>query len=306
MSNSGHRNNSKKKEKKMKILVLASGGDAPGMNKFIAKLAQHFGKSLYACKRGFRGLCENDTYPIRYFEPQKHANEAGCCITSARFPEFKEKQNFEKAVKNAKAFDAVVVLGGNGSQKAVLDMEKAGVKAVFVPCTIDNDVEESEYSIGFDTAVESVKYAFKNVMPSMQAFTRSCVFVTMGRHCGKIAEAAAKAVDADLLITQKAEINEDAIVETIKKNHLKDRATSIILRENVVDTDKFCKKIGEKIAPIEIRPFVVGYLQRGSKPTARELRIAYQFALAAIRAIEIKKLPIATLMEGGKIILKRI
>lgn len=290
----------------MKVLILASGGDAPGMNKFISKLAQHFGNELYACKRGFKGLYENEIYPIRYFDPFKYANSAGCCITSARFPEFKEKQIFDKAVENAKAYDAVVVLGGNGSQKAVIDMEKAGVKAVFVPCTIDNDVEDNEYSIGFDTAVESVRYVFKNVMPSMEAFSRSCVFVTMGRHSGNIAKAAAKLVKPDIVITEDKELDEEKIVEKIKKNFSKERATSIILRENIVDENKLCKKIGEKIKPAEIRPFVIGYLQRGSKPTTRELRIAYQFALATIRAIRIKKLPIAVLMEGGKIILKRI
>ena len=290
----------------MKVLILASGGDAPGMNKFISKLAQHFGKDLYACKRGFRGLYENEIYPIKYFDTLKHANSAGCCITSARFPEFKEKQIFDKAVANAKAYDAVVVLGGNGSQKAVIDMEKAGVKAVFVPCTIDNDVEENDYSIGFDTAVESVCYVYNNVMPSMEAFSRSCVFVTMGKHSGNIAKAAAKLVKPDIVIVEESQLDEEKIIEAIKKNYSKEKSTSIILRENIVDVNKLCKTISEKIKPAEIRAFVVGYLQRGSKPTSRELRIAYQFALATIKAIRIKKLPIAVLMEGGKIILKRI
>ncbi len=290
----------------MKVLILASGGDAPGMNKFISKLAQHFGKDLYACKRGFRGLYENEIYPIKYFDTLKHANSAGCCITSARFPEFKEKDVFKKAVENAKAYDAVVVLGGNGSQKAVVEMEKAGVKAVFVPCTIDNDVEENDYSIGFDTAVESVCYVYNNVMPSMEAFSRSCVFVTMGRHSGNIAKTAARLVKPDIVIAEESQLDEEKIIEAIKKNYSKEKSTSIILRENIVDVNKLCKTISEKIKPAEIRAFVVGYLQRGSKPTSRELRIAYQFALATIKAIRIKKLPIAVLMEGGKIILKRI
>ena len=290
----------------MKVLILSSGGDAPGMNKFISKLAQHFGKDLYACKRGFRGLYENEIYPIKYFDTLKHANSAGCCITSARFPEFKEKDVFKKAVENAKAYDAVVVLGGNGSQKAVVEMEKAGVKAVFVPCTIDNDVEENDYSIGFDTAVESVRYVYNNVMPSMEAFSRSCVFVTMGRHSGNIAKTAARLVRPDIVIAEESQLDEEKIIEAIKKNYSKEKSTSIILRENIVDVNKLCKTISEKIKPAEIRAFVVGYLQRGSKPTSRELRIAYQFALATIKAIRIKKLPIAVLMEGGKIILKRI
>lgn len=290
----------------MKILVVASGGDAPGMNKFIAKLYQHFGKNLYGCKGGFKGLYENEIYPIKFFNPSLYANSAGCCIKSSRFPKFKEKNIFKKAVENAKLFDAVVVLGGNGSQKAVVEMEREGVKAVFVPCTIDNDVEDSDYSIGFHTAVESVCSAFRSVMPSMDAFTRSCVFVTMGRQSGKIAETAGKILNPDILIADKKQLKEKEIVETIKNNFKKDLPTSIILRENIIDTDLFCKNIGEKIAPIQIRPFVVGYLQRGSKPTSRELRIAYQFALATIKAIEIKKLPIAVVMLGGKIILKRI
>ena len=290
----------------MKILLLASGGDAPGMNKFIAKLAQHFGKNLFACKGGFKGLYENEIYPIRLFEPQKYANSAGCCIKSARFPEFKEKEIFDVAVANAKPYDAVVVLGGNGSRKGVIAMERAGVKAVFVPCTIDNDVEDSDYSIGFHTAVESVCFAVRNVMPSMEAFSRSCIFVTMGRHCGKIAENAAKILRPDCLITQPDQLDEEKLAETIRQNYQKDHSSMIILRENVTDVNKLCTRLEGRVKPAQVRPFVVSYLQRGSKPTNRELRIAYQFALAAIKAIKIKKLPIATLMQDGKIILKKI
>ncbi len=290
----------------MKVLVLSSGGDAPGMNRFIAKLAQYFGNKLYACKGGFKGLYENQIYPIKFFEPQKYANSAGCCIKSSRFPEFKDKEIFDKAIENAKSFDALVILGGNGSQKAVIEMNNAGVKAVFVPCTIDNDVEDSDYSIGFHTAVQSVINAARNIMPSMEAFSRACIFETMGRHCGKIAEEAAKVLQPDLLITKKQDLNKEEIANVINKNFKKEKATMIIIKENIIDIKKLCKDISASVKPADVRDFCISYLQRGSAPTNRELRIAYMFAVAAIKAIELKQLPIATMMQGGKIVLKKI
>ena len=290
----------------MKVLVLSSGGDAPGMNRFIAKLAQYFGNKLYACKGGFKGLYENQIYPIKFFEPQKYANSAGCCIKSSRFPEFKDKEIFDKAIENAKSFDALVVLGGNGSQKAVIEMSNAGVKAVFVPCTIDNDVEDSDYSIGFHTAVQSIINAARNIMPSMEALSRACIFETMGRYCGKIAEEAAKVLQPDLLITKIEDLKKDELIKVINKNFKKEKATMIIIKEKIVDIKDLREEISDKVKPVVVRDFRVGYLQRGSAPTNRELRIAYMFAVSAIKAIELKQLPIATMMQGGKIILKKI
>ena len=125
----------------MKILILTSGGDAPGMNKVIALMQKKFKDSLYACEEGFKGLIEGKIALASTFSPLASENEAGSCIRCSRCPEFKTKKGFKKALENAKRFDYVVVLGGNGSYKGCCELNENGVKTIFIPSTIDNDVK---------------------------------------------------------------------------------------------------------------------------------------------------------------------
>ncbi len=289
----------------MKVLVLASGGDAPGMNKFIATLYKKYGKSLYAC-RGFKGLYENEIFPASHFKPLKHENEPGCCIYACRFPEFKEKKYFEVAVQNAKNFDAVVVLGGNGSKRGVRALADNGVRAVFVPGTIDNDVEESATSIGFDTAVTSVVNAVNGLMPSMRSHTRAVIVETMGRNCGEIALAAGKKLGAEVIITQKEQLDEEALASLIKTRYEKNLATLIVIKENICDIAKLATRLAKVVAPAEVKSFVVGHLQRGSQPSAKDLSVAHKFAHGTIKAIGTDALPIAVMLRAGHTILKKI
>ena len=290
----------------MKVLVLASGGDAAGTNKFIATLYKKFGKNLYACRGGFWGLYKNDIVPASYFEPLKYQDAAGCCIKTTRFPNFKEKQYFSVALKNALNYDALVVIGGNGTKQGARALADNGARVVFVPGTIDNDVEDSDYSMGFHTAVKAVCEAVRNVMPSMESHTRSCIFETMGRHCGKIAQTAAQIIQPEAVITEKKELNENKLSKVIKERFEKGMSTTIIMRENVCDSRALSAKLSEKLAPIEVRTFVVGHLQRGSKPSKQELTIATRFAKGTIKAIGTDALPIAVMLQDGKTILKKI
>lgn len=290
----------------MRVLVLASGGDAPGMNKFIAQLYKKYGKNLFACKGGFKGLYDNDIYPASYFEPLKYENAAGCCIKSSRFAQFKEKMFFDKCLKNAQDYDAVVVIGGNGSKAGVRDMADHGMRAVFVPGTIDNDVEDTEYCIGFHTAVSAVCSSYCNLMPSMEAFSRCCIIETMGRSTGHIAETAAQILQPTFLITEKDQLNEEKIVKEIKKAYKKGQSTSVIIRENICDVRELAKRLEAQVAPAEVRSFTVGHLQRATAPTKAERKIAAKYAHGAIKAIGTDKLPIAIMLQGGKTVLKKI
>lgn len=290
----------------MKILLIASGGDAPGMNKFIAQMYKRYGSSLYACKGGFEGLYNADIVPARFFEPLKVANSAGCCIKSGRFPQFKQKKYFNKALENAKNFDFVVVMGGNGSKKGVKELAEGGVKAIFVPATIDNDVEGTNYSIGFHTAVAMVCYAVRNVMPSMQSHSRACVFEVMGRHSGEIAQNAAKILQPQFLITQPSQLNIPEMASEILKRHKKDQATSIIIRENIIDCDVLTKKLNDEIGQRLVKNFVVGHLQRGGKPTKAELKMSAAFAHATIKAIGKNQSGVAIEFVDGKMRVQEI
>ena len=284
----------------MKVLILTSGGDAPGMNKIIAQLYRRFKTNLYACVEGFQGLIENKIHPASIFEPLKYENEAGSCIRSSRCPQFKTKTGFAKGLENAKCFDYVVVLGGNGSYKGCCELGQNGVKTVFIPSTIDNDVDISEYSQGFDTAVDACKYVIENVMPTMQAFKRCAIFEVMGRKFQKIAKEVQLATKTDYLISSIDDIDLIKISNLINENYRQNRATSVIIKERLISPEELMGKLSALCPDVGIKYVVVGYLQRGSKPTRKELTFAKSFARLAIKTIKENKKSSAVIYKNGK------
>lgn len=269
----------------MKILVLTSGGDAPGMNMVLYCLYKRFYGNIYACRAGFKGLINNDILPLKEFKPHKFMNEAGSVIKCSRCPKFKTREGFAKALENAKRFDCIIILGGNGSYKGAKELAENGIKTIFIPSTIDNDVEISDYSQGYHTAISACSNYINSVMPTMDAFDRCCVFETMGRKCSKIARNVFRMVECDYLIQDKSDIDYEKIAEIIKKQNGRGRASSIIIRENIIKMTTFIKNLSKLCPKIEIKGCVIGYLQRGTKPTSEELEFAKQFARRAIIAV---------------------
>lgn len=286
----------------MKLLVIASGGDGAGMNKVLATLYRKFKKNIFACDGGFEALYKNDIKPLYFFEPLKHENEAGCCIKSGRFPQFKEEKYFKVALKNARNYDYVIVMGGNGSEMGCQDLTKGGVKTIFIPGTIDNDVLKSEYSIGFDSAVHACVQMISNIMPSMETMGQSCVLEVMGRHCSKIAEEVANRTKADLCVKEKTDLKYVKIANLIKSKAKKRETALIILRENIVDIREFADEINGRIGAGVLKKQIAGYVQRGPKPTEKELLLAKEFALKAIEVVKKNSFSKKILMQNGHIV----
>ncbi len=287
----------------MKILLIASGGDGSGMNKVIAELYKKFKSNIFACYAGFKGLYKNDIRPLKSFEPLKHENEAGCCIKTARFPQFKEEKYFRVALKHAREFDYVIVMGGNGSEKGCQDLTKGGLKTIFIPGTIDNDVDDSEYSIGYDTAIEECCKTVRSVMPSMEAMERSCIFEAMGRHCADISVQTAKRINADVCIKDKKDLDYKKIATLIKKKKKNGQSTTIILRENILPISEVADNLNKLIGEDVVKTQVVGYTQRGGEPTKVELSNAKQFALLASKVICKKLSSKKILVQNGKFVM---
>lgn len=277
----------------MKVLVLTSGGDAPGMNMVLKKLFKAFKKNLYACYAGFKGLISGDIRKYNDFgfnlsqtASLNYQKEAGSVIKCSRCPEFKTKKGFFKGLENAKNFDFVVILGGNGSYNGAKQLSLHGVNTIFIPATIDNDVTISEYSQGFDTAVYACEDMYKNIMPTMNAFNRCAIFEVMGRKCDAIAKIVFDRVDADFLITQKKDIDLDMIVRRAEECVEDQHACSVILRENIIKMEEFLTLLKSKSEKVDFKGVVVGYTQRGTKPTKAELKIANTFASLTIKQIK--------------------
>ena len=269
----------------MKILVLTSGGDAPGMNMILATLYKHFGNNIYACKAGFKGLIDNDILPLSDFLPLEHAKEAGSCIKCSRCLEFITDKGFNKGLTNAKKYDVLVVLGGNGSYKGCSRLNENGMRTIFIPATIDNDVTISDYSMGYHTAIDACVKTIKNIMPTMEAFNRCAIFETMGRESSRIAKCTSAGYPCDYVILNKNDINYKKMAQIIREKYIQGHASCILIKEKIVKTQTIIKNLKSILPEIEFKSIIIGYVQRGSSPTIIELEYAKTFAKLAINTI---------------------
>ncbi|HDS30425.1 MAG TPA: ATP-dependent 6-phosphofructokinase, partial [Firmicutes bacterium] len=176
----------------MRIGVLTSGGDAPGMNatlRAIVRMGILRGHRVFAFYNGFRGLLDNDSAEMYNRSVGDIITRGGTIIGTARCEEFKEVENIKKAAKNISLLDidGLIIIGGEGSFKGALELHKLGVKVVGIPGTIDNDVNGTDYTIGFDTAVETVMDCIKKLRDTASSHGRTLIMEVMGRHSGWIA-----------------------------------------------------------------------------------------------------------------------
>lgn len=281
----------------MKILILSSGGDAPGMNRFVYELYKKYRGNLYFAYAGFTGLVDGQIFPVKDVIDRKLKNEAGTVIKSSRLPEFKEHAVFQIGLKNAQGFDVVVILGGNGSEKGAKELYENGVNTIFVPGTIDNDVDNSFYSIGFSTAVKECVYAIENTMKSIEAFDNSCIFEVMGREKAAIALAVKEKTCADICITSKKELDLENIKNVILKNKINNKSTCIVLRENIISAAELAKRLNDLLGIDCVKFHVVGRTQRGGKPTKEELVMATKFAKETIKCLQEKVFGVRVLAD---------
>jgi len=281
----------------MKILMLSSGGDAPGMNRFIYDIYAKFKDDVYFALAGYTGLVNGEIFPLKDVIEKSKRNLAGTVIKSSRCPEFKEAKVFKMGLLNAKLFDVVIILGGNGSEKGAKQLYENGVNTIFVPATIDNDVDDSVYSIGFHTAVKEGVYAVENTMPSIEAFSKTCLFEVMGRKNAAIAKAVAEKVDADMVVCSENDLDYEKIKNVILKNKIANQSTSIIVRENIKSIKEIAENINASIGMDMVLTHVVGRTQRGGKPTAEELDMASKFAKETIFCIKKGVLGVRVLVD---------
>lgn len=284
----------------MKVLVLTSGGDAPGMNTVLGSLYKKLKGKLYACRGGYKGLINNDILCMKEYKPHKFIKQSGSVIKCKRCIEFQEEVHFAKAVKNANRFDFVVIIGGEGSLAGAEKLAKAGINVVFIPATIDNDVKGSEYSLGYHTGVKAGVETFRNIMPSIDACESCMIIEVMGNQSGKLVEGITQIVNPTFTITSSEEINYDEIVKNLCLNKEKGEASSIIIKDKIVKLNEFIENLTQKVPHIAVRGIKIGYIQRGHKPTKREILIAKDFTNKAISAIK-KGISGKLFMQNGKI-----
>ena len=290
----------------MNIAILASGGDGPGMNMFLYSLVKKLKKhKITLFEYGYRGLIENKicNFDLNYLKSQRAFG--GISIKTSRCEEFQTLIGQEKAIETLKKhkIDILFVLGGNGSLAGAKSI-KGNIKIVFVPCSIDNDVFPSNYAIGFDSACDRCKQYIYNVKDTMNSFDRVCIYEVMGRDHDAIANKVSKMINADYTYTKNSTLQNCA--DALKKT--KTKAPQIVLQENALDVKQFAQEL-QNILKREVKYCVVGYFQRGGKPTKLEIKMAKKFACACAKSVNSSTLYDLTFCqsdEKGEISLKII
>ena len=273
-----------------KIGVLTSGGDAPGMNAAIrsaVRTAISLGMEVKGIIRGYNGLIDGELIDLDARSVSDVINRGGTMLYTARSPRFKEEEGILAAVETCKkeGIEGLVVIGGDGSFRGARDLSEHGVPCVGVPGTIDNDISSTEYTIGFDTAMNTAMEMVDKLRDTSQSHDRCSVVEVMGRHAGHIALQTGISVGATAILVPEVEVNLDDVVDKIKRTQATGKQNFIVVvAEGVGNSDAIAKYIEEKTG-VEARVSVLGHVQRGGTPTVRDRLRATQMANAAVHLL---------------------
>ncbi|AXY25860.1 6-phosphofructokinase [Suicoccus acidiformans] len=271
-----------------RIAVLTSGGDAPGMNAAIRAVlnqGMHHGLEVYGVYHGFQGLVEGDLRLLTVNDVHHQIKLGGTLLHSARYPEFKERKNQERAIEQLKKqkIDGLIVIGGDGSFQGALSLTKLGFPAIGIPGTIDNDIPGTEYTIGFDSAVTVALDAIDKISDTAASHERTFVIEVMGRHAGDIAIWAGVAAGADAIIIPEESFDMEQVAYTVRAGRRSGKDYSlIILAEGAMAVDEFVAEFKEHVPEQSVRGVALSHIQRGGAPTARDRVFATSMGAKAV------------------------
>ena len=274
------------------IGVLTSGGDAPGMNaaiRSVVRTACENGMRVMGIRRGYNGLMQGDMYEMNLRSVSNIINRGGTFLYSARSPEFKTEEGLQKALKVAKdvGLDGIVVIGGDGSFRGARDLSLRGLPCVGIPGTIDNDIACSDYTIGYDTSLNTVLEMVDRLRDTSESHDRCTVVEVMGRRAGYIALNAGIACGATSILIPEVEYDfQRDVIDRMKRTQLTGKKHFIIIvAEGIGGVEEMAKRI-ENETGVETRATILGHVQRGGHPTVRDRVTA---SLMGHKAVELLK-----------------
>ncbi|HAH78329.1 MAG TPA: 6-phosphofructokinase [Ruminococcaceae bacterium] len=290
------------------IAVLTSGGDAPGMNaavRAVTRAGLSYGMRVIGVQRGFNGLLNGEIVEMNLRTVSDIIHHGGTILYTARSPEFNTPAGVQQAAANCRrlGIGGVVAIGGDGSFRGARDLTDKGIPCVGIPGTIDNDIASSEYTIGFDTAVNTAVEMIDRLRDTMESHDRCSVVQVMGRRCGDIALQTGIAVGATSILVpevpydfQKDIVDRMRFTQKTGKKHF-----IIVVAEGVGGVDKLAKDI-EEATGIETRATVLGHVQRGGSPTQRDRVVGSEMGCTAATLLYHGKGNRVVVMRGGKIV----
>ena len=270
-----------------KIGVLTSGGDSPGMNaaiRAVTRVALKNGIEVFGIRDGFKGIIDKNFHKFAKSSVSDIMSRGGTILGSARFTEFKNEDIQKQAVANLKeaGIDALVAIGGDGTYHGALALSKLGVNCIALPGTIDNDIQGTDYTIGFDTALNTIVDCVDKLRDTSSSHHRCSVVEVMGNRCGDLALFSALSCGAEVVISSDTGYDETAVLDKLKfldrqgKNH-----AIVIVSEKVTDVNELAKKISNN-TNFDGRATVLGYIQRGGVPSPNDRVLASRMGEKAV------------------------
>ena len=273
------------------IAVLTSGGDAPGMNAAIRAVVRAgiaMGMKVKGIRRGYAGLIEGDIVDMDARSVSDIIHRGGTTLYTARCPEFKTEEGIKMAVSVCKeqGIDGIVVIGGDGSFRGARDLSLHGIPCVGVPGTIDNDISSTDYTIGYDTAMNTAMEMVDKIRDTAQSHERCSVVEVMGRRAGYLALQTGISCGAVSILVPEVEfdINKDVIDKIREIQKTGKKHFIVVVAEGVGGVEKIAEEI-EEATGIESRATILGHVQRGGSPTVRDRVMASQMGYHAVELL---------------------
>lgn len=291
----------------MKIGILTSGGDAPGMNaalRAVTCAALKKGIEVFAIYDGYKGMVEGNIKKITKEEVDDIINRGGTIIRSARLPEFKEESVRQKAVEQLKKhnIDAIVVIGGDGSYMGAKKLDEMGILCVGLPGTIDNDISSTDITIGFDTSLNTIVEEIEKIKDTGKSHSRCMLVEVMGNRCDDLALYSAIATGANIVISKNHMLSNQQVIDELNARREKgERFELVIIAEKLIDSEKLLKDIQEN-TKWDARLTVLGHTQRGGIPTAMEKVRATQMGYYAVKLLSEGITGVCVGIKDGKLV----
>ena len=277
---------------KRTICVLTSGGDAPGMNAAVRAVVRsgiYYGFNVIGIRKGYEGLLNGDMEEMNVRSVGDLIHRGGTILQTARSSEFNTDAGVEKGITMAKVFgiDALVVIGGDGSFRGAKDLSNKGFPTMCIPATIDNDIASTEYTIGFDTALNTVQDAIDKIRDTAYSHERCSVLEVMGRKAGYIAinVAISGGAEAVILPEKKFDIDVDIIKPIMDGRNRGKKHYLVVIAEGVGGAVEIAEYI-EKKTDVKTRATILGHIQRGGSPTVYDRVTASRMGAHAVKLLK--------------------
>lgn len=290
-----------------KIAVLTSGGDAPGMNAAVRAVVRkgiYEGLQIAGVYNGYQGLIQGKIEQLELGSVGDIIQRGGTMLRSARSPEFMTEEGRAEAVKqlHANGIDGLVVIGGDGSFRGAYELVKLGIPCVCVPATIDNDINGTQFTIGFDSALNTVIDAIDKIRDTATSHERTFIIEVMGRDAGDLALWSGLAGGAETILIPEEGFGIDEIITRLQSGSGRGKKHSIIIVAEGVMTGSALAEVLKEKAGIETRVSVLGHIQRGGSPSARDRVIASQYGARAVEVLCEGRSGIAIGMQNNMVV----